>query len=310
MVEEGVEVPMLFSPNASDVKSVLTSQTDLENAPEGLGIFGTVAPELNSDSFAIQNIFNNVHLHYVAPDWTYDYLLYWSKGATYSFVGVYPYSADASTLGSGAVTYGFNQSTYESTISIPVSANWQTPDLMYGFAARDLTSVENYSIVPINLKHAFAALEFKVVNASGITVNSISDVALKNIIIGGTMNAGDMTVATTWTNTTRSAEGTWGGYTRSGAVLSNIPYGNTEYTLYNGAFVVIPQEVVNTTASISFTKVAGDKSDPIEFTLGNVGDIRRWEAGKKYTYLMTLQSTTITFTVTVVDWIENIYNLN
>lgn len=302
-IEEEERPTMSFSPLSgeqnADVKSLINSQTELQ-ANGVLGLFGTLS-YTSSD----QEIFNNDYLHYANNAWTYDYLLYWVKGGFYNFAALYPYTAkNVPGIGSGAATYSFTNS--GTTLSLPVETNWQSPDLMYGFATRDLTTVEDYSTVPINLKHAFAAVEFKVVNASGVTVTDLSDVALKNIIMSGTMSCSTNS-ALSWTLGARS-DGS--NYTRSGVVFQSLAYNNTEHSLFNGPFVVIPQEVVRTSASISFSKTGGDENNSVELSLGNVADVQRWEAGKKYTYIINLQSTAITFTVSVVDWNEYTYNLN
>jgi len=296
----GNETPyMSFTPIHTETKALLNSQEDLQDS-DGVGLFGTLSRT------ASQTIFSNDRLQYADDSWSYGYVLWWIKGGFYDFAAVYPYTDDEASIGSGKANYSYSPS--GSTISISnISANWESPDLMYGFAERDLTTSENYSTVPINMNHAFASVEFRILNASGEAVRNISDISLKQIISSGSVSATSNNIKPDWTLGTRSNTG----YTRSGVVFPTVEYNREEHSLFNGPVVVIPQQVLNAGTTLSFNKTGGDNQTSISVNLSNIGKIQNWEAGKKYSYLITLQSTTITYTVEVVDWIEDpIYNLN
>lgn len=288
--------------HVEDTRSTIENQSQL-NTSEGLGLFGTLSYGTGTPA-----IFNNDRLHYNGSGWTYDYMLFWTKGGFYNFAAVFPYTADATTTGSGKATYTHNNGVV--TIGMnDIQADLNTPDVMCGFATRDLTVTEDYSVVPLELNHAFAAVDFVVVNASGEDVTSISDIDLKNIATSGSFtwsSASPKNVS--WTAGPVSSASN---YTRAGNVLSSaLTTGPAQYSLYGGYFMTVPQELYGTSAAISFTKEGGNNENNPTLSLGNITQIRRWEAGHKYTYIITLQSTAITFTVEVVDWIEHRYNLN
>ena len=246
---------------------------------------------------------------------------YWIEGSDYRFTLVSPYSApgtaaSGANIGSGAVDYDYTTGGY----TIPVTeVSKGSPDLMVGSAQRNIPvepSETDFRPVEVNMKHAFAAVEFKIMNSSGKTIVGINDVKFTGLKVDGTLTvlpSGEIGLSN-WT-TSGTANST--NYTNSGDIpgSTNFVYGTNEaVSVFSGPVVVIPQlvEVGNASEHIYFSfKYKRDKestyTDSIQYDLSDPSIVeaygfRTWEAGKKYIYTATITTNTIIFQVDVKDW--------
>ena len=171
------------------------------------------------------------------PCWDYDNTQYWISNASYNFCAVCPYEAPCTfSDAEGVVRLG----NYEATTG--------GPDLLYASAQRNLAEQEDFSTVHLNFRHACAALQFNLVNASNATL-----IDVRNIRLYGLHNVGSFSFG---------ADGS-AGWVFSGSVLNEysqafggactLPNGglpvnlNVRHSLYDeGAILVLPQTIYKT----------------------------------------------------------------
>lgn len=253
-------------------------------------------------------LFDAEHLYYDAelPGWDYATPQYWISGALYRFCAVCPYVAPSSfTNEEGMVTIG----NYASTTG--------APDLLYASTKRDLTGGDDFSTVPLNFRHACAAVQFNIVNASNATLTDV-----RNIRLVGLHNKGhfhfDAEGSAFWsldesTVSPSAASQPFGGACTlpSGGLPVNL---NVRHSLYDeGAILVLPQTIYKTAVTLHLEYI---KASDAEYAIRNIelgwlgGQTpNEWKAGEKYEYTLTITDNTITTEVKVVDWIDHYVDL-
>ena len=243
---------------------------------------------------------------------------YWIEGCDYRFTLVSPYSApgteaSGANIGSGAVTYDYTTGGY--TIDV-TGVSKGSPDLMVGSAQRNIPvepSETDFRPVEVNMKHAFAAVEFKIMNSSGKAITEIKNIQLTGLKVNGTLTVPTSGVFA-FADWATSGDSNNTNYTANDNVLSsNFAYGTSEtVSVFGGPVVVIPQQVENTATHISFSfkyRKSGDTEDrdvvPYDLSsteIANAYHFSNWEPGKKYTYTATITTDAIIFHVEVKDW--------
>lgn len=307
---------------------------------QSIGIYGVMSRENPSD---IREIFSNDALSYSTTDgtWTYGLTKYWISQYEYSFWAVYPYSSqpDAGAAdpvqpcysldagkdpATGLSDYSLNISGYEIT-----SENLRT-DLMLGASYRDQRSGTDPSAVPITLRHALAAVNFRIRNGSDNKIEKIG-----NLVFSGLKYQCDISLGAL---TSENADGqdilsvSSAGYSNIlsqdkgySSLVFSIPEGGIEpnmseyYSLSGGAFMVVPQRVIDGGSAaprdISLTFDVWFEGGVYRSFIVNLSDnttagTEEWKEGMKYTYSITLTGTDIIFDVIVVDWIDDNVQLN
>lgn len=267
----------------------------------GIGVFGAVVYQGGT---VAETIFDNEHLMYeTGKGWYYaEPVRYWIPESKYVFAGIYPYAE--------AAYYAFDAQTGVLTVADYESGEGHIDeDLMYASHARDLALTTNREAVPLAMHHACAALQFKIINASGSTITAIEDIALTGLLHNGTLTVQSDGTAT-WTMVDeRVAEDdttTFGG-------TFAMPEGGFEDDIRNplplydkGIITVLPQVLRG--QAVKLTMRINGTTEARTVNLSNIAD--KWEAGKRYVYTMTLTNDTIAFDVTVLDWIEEEIDLN
>ena len=166
-----------------------------------------------------------------------------------------------------------------------------------------VTSSDTTSPVELQLHHAFALLEFRFVNASSAAVSSVSGIALEGVQYKGSFGfSEDGTSSLSVASDLVAADSNI--YVGS-LSATNIPVDlSTSYNLFEnmGTLVVMPQEVYHKSAELKMQVAGGVR---MGVNLGNTNSVYTWEAGKKYIYTMTLTTSTITFDVSVREWIRD-----
>lgn len=321
------EITFGASADAMATKALVTSTDDLksDNKVAAYGMFtyqehASKVYEGNALKYEVRNDATGTPDMWRAWDGTNWISKYWIEGCDYSFTLASPYSApgtaaSGTNVGSGAINYDYTTGGY----TIPVTGiTKNSPDLMLGSAKRSIPvepSETDFRPVPVNMKHAFAAVEFKIMNSSGKAITEIKNIQLTGLKVNGTLTVPTSGVFA-FADWATSGDSNNTNYTTNDNVLSsNFAYGTSEtVSVFGGPVVVIPQlvEVGNASEHIYFSfKYKRDKentyTDSIRYDLSDPSIVeaygfRTWEAGKKYIYTATITTNTIIFQVDVKDW--------
>lgn len=252
-------------------------------------------------------LFDAERLYYNAelPGWDYNNTQYWISKASYNFCAVCPYDAPCTfSDAEGRVVLG----NYEATTG--------GPDLLYASAQRNLAENEDFSTVPLNFRHACAAVQFNLVNASNATLTDV-----RNIRLYGLYNVGSFSF-----EADGSAEWIFNGtvlneYSQAFGGACTLPEGglpvnlNVRHSLYDGgAILVLPQTIYKTDVTLHLEyKKQGDAEYAIRnIQLGRLSSTSaptEWKPGEKYEYNLTITDNTITTEVKVVDWVDHYVEL-
>lgn len=312
---------------------------------QSIGIYGVMSRENPSD---IREIFSNDALSYSTTDgaWTYGLTKYWISQYEYSFWAVYPYSSqpDAGAAdpvqpcysldagkdpATGLSDYSLNISGYEIT-----SENLRT-DLMLGASYRDQRSGTDPSAVPITLRHALAAVNFRIRNGAQSKVLSVG-----NLMFGGMKYGCDVAMsAALSSDTDGSLAVSSDSYSEIYPADASSPYSasqnNPLFTVPDGGLdpdltesgyrdlfrdgtvFVVPQRVVKASTSSRDISMSFDveyeddnkRTYNVSLSSNTTSETEEWLPGKKYTYNITLTENRIIFNVVVADWIDDIVNL-
>ncbi len=296
---DSVETPRHTIGFVSQVnRSIVEGVENLRNG-EGVKLFGTAT--LTSGD--IIRLFDAERLYFDTDlnDWNYVNTRYWAPQADHRFYAVWPYDTNATF------------SDEEATVTINHTADANGADLLYAVASRNLLNNEDYSTVSLSFRHACAALQFSIINASDAIVTNVS-----NIYLTGVQNKGSFTFGIAGTanweldgSVVASTDRT----TFGGDNLTNLAIDiNTKHSLYaGGAVVVPPQEILNTEIllHLEIKKQGNATAEVKDVMLGKLGASApiEWEAGKKYEYTLTVTENAIVSNVKVVPWIDHYVDL-
>ena len=250
--------------------------------------------------FDAERLFYNTEL----PGWDYNNTQYWMSNASYRFCAVCPYDAPCVfSDADGKVTFA----NYEGATG--------GPDILYAAANRDLAQNEDFSTVMLQFRHACAAVQFNIINASNAVLTNV-----QNIRLVGLQNRGhfsfDATGTASW-----ALDGTIvDDYSQSFGGACTLPNGglpvnlNVKHSLYDGgALLVLPQTIYKTNVKLHLEYIKqGDAEYAVRnIELGWIGGLTptEWKPGEKYEYNLTITDNTITTEVRVVDWIDHYVDL-
>lgn len=280
-------------------RALIDSDADLRE--QDIKLFGAYTLDgRTARLFDAERLYYNTEL----PGWDYDNTQYWISKASYSFCAVYPYNAPCTFYNEeGKVIFG----NYEATTG--------GPDLLYASAKRDLAQAYDVSTVPLTFRHACAAVQFNLINASNATLTDV-----RNIRLVGLQNRGNFSFdadgAASW-----ALDGTVvDTYSQAFGGACTLPNGglpvnlNVKHSLYDGgALLVLPQTIYKKPVTLHLEYIKqGDAEYAIRnIELGWLGGLTptEWKPGEKYEYNLTLTDNTITFEVNVVDWIDHYVDL-
>lgn len=239
------------------------------------------------------------------PGWDYDNTQYWISKASYSFCAVCPYDAPCSfSDAEGRVRLG----NYEATTG--------GPDLLYASAQRNLAENEDFSTVPLNFRHACAAVQFNIINASNATLTDV-----QNIRLVGLHNVGSFSFGANGSAEWVLSDAILNEYSQAFGGACTLPDNglpvnlNVRHSLYDvGAILVLPQTIYKTDVTLHLEyKKQGDAEYAIRnILLGRLTNTTaptEWKSGEKYEYNLTITDNTITTEVRVVDWIDHYVDL-
>ncbi len=298
---EPIDAPRTINFGSKVTKSDLIEDA-IELRTQDIQVYGSY----NLDG-RVGNQFDGERLYYnnLLPGWDYDNTQFWISSALYHFCAVSPYDVPCS----------YSDADGKATLS-NYSSDVTADDLLYAAVDRDLRGGDDFSAVVLPFKHACAAVEFVLVNASTRVVTNV-----RNIRLVGLHNTGDFVFD--------SAGGEW---IFDGTVVEpdspeqpftavcTLPAGglpvnvDAEHSLYDsGAVLVLPQSIYKTPVTLHLEYIKeGDAEYAVrDIELGYLnGDVpREWNAGEKYKYRMTITDNTIAFTVTEIPWVDHYVEL-
>lgn len=318
----------------SDVSGMVTGSGELGYSVYGLKMAVNPSGAEVSDFF-MQN--EKVYSKDGGATWMYDDIKYWSPSAKHYFFALYPYFDDSDDTYDLGIVYERNKE--EECIDIKGSngdlytgqyvgsAGLSTsPDILYGMSLH--SELFDVSTVPekvsFDMKHAFAAICFRIKNVSEYDISSLSPGSGDMIRVTGLYNAS--------TSLSLSADGAvWPVsvtgddkiYTSSDFEfrLDEISPGADSwstgeyYPSENEAWytaLVIPQDFSSLTVSLEFSVKFSEGTDKTysltlsDYPVGSTAGTRYvYQAGNKYVYELSISGTAIACQVNVVDWIED-----
>lgn len=269
-----------------------------------LKLFGTYTLDGNTVRlFDAERLFYNTAAE--TPCWDYNNTQYWISKASYNFCAVCPYEAPCTfSDAEGRVVLG----NYEATTG--------GPDLLYASAQRNLAENDDFSTVHLNFRHACAALQFNIINASNATLIDVRNIRLVGLHNVGSFHFGangsaQWILSETVLNELSQAFG--------GACTlpdNGLPVNlDVRHPLYDvGTILVLPQTIYKTDVTLHLEyKKQGDAEYAIRnIQLGRLASPSvptEWKSGEKYEYNLTITDNTITTEVRVVDWIDHYVDL-
>ena len=226
--------------------------------------------------------------------WEYSPLKYWIQDGTHDFRAVFPAPA--------AGNYSYDKDNDELDVQFTMGPD---DELLVASAQYSAASRTNDKVA-LNFQHACAAVRFLFTDGTNEYV--LKSFQLENITTAGTLSYGS---TTTWTpSSTDTKVYPWA---LSSWAIPPADAQTGEGTAPEGWYYVIPQSLSTTAddaAVVSFTYAVGpgatDQVLPVTLKLntsGSTSNITAWEAGKIYTYKISIQANAIDFDVTWTDWV-------
>ena len=224
------------------------------------------------------------------PTWDYrDGTRYWTEGKLYDFYAVYPATGVAADVKEGTITI----ENFDCTATGKDAVDLMTATALNVSADK---MIQDDLAVGLKFQHKLARVKF-------ITISEGDAITITEAKLYGISHTGDFN------------EGTW---TPDATSSSDIPSFNTEslsisnndtdeHLLFGGDLLLIPQDLDNAATFVFTYQYAGEtETHSVSSTLSTVGDVTAWDAGKSYSYLISIpqQPVDVTLTVTVTDWKE------
>ena len=222
----------------------------------------------------------------------------WPINQPLRFYAIHPYDGTAARFGGNAsgITYNY---------TLPTNVENQQ-DLLY--ASSDVLAYREDCIAPLNFRHALAAIEFSLGSEPNFGVN-ITSLAIKNVNTQGTLTlpstatSGESPAAATWSNL-----GTTGNISLTGLNVETDGHPNMAITTGNKTFMALPcSDLSGVVIEIGFSDGT---------TMNTTLTSGEWRAGYTYTYKLSKQEETFTYTLqtygnyTNSGWGALLYNEN
>lgn len=277
-----------------------------------------------------------VSVSYVGDDdriWKPDFNYYWPLQGSLTFFAYWPYSLDPDyTEGTNQLNFG--TFTVESTVANQVDV------LVSSFTENQIENTASYTDgsvtsavngVPIQFNHMLSQVVFTAAAASDVYTSGLS-FKINNITVGARGTSASMTVVPgstpSWADPTSLTAYTvineaFPNDATDGGVAANW-LATSQSTQIGDALLMIPNSDFNGVDDTDNNKAAAGNDDEyvtVTYTLyrmndglamgqktvkfwlnDNQGTVDNWEAGKKYTYQLTIGLDKIYFAPTVSSW--------
>ena len=257
---------------------------------------------------------SNIYNSYWSPAKSY----YWPKDGYLTFAAYSPTAANAHTDITYSVTNGIQMNDF--TIQAPAAQY----DLMLSNRATDQTSEkmvintpDPYDGVQIVFTHALTAIDFTVKTAKNYTTDNYT-IDLKSITITNAYSKGDLTqfanidqgtAGNNWTDYKEEAS-----YLVPNSAIASLTDSAKEITpdANTADLILLPQALTHSPNKVSVVVEytvshpdMGGKSVKYTTTLPlDNGTISTWDAGKRYTYNISIGMEEVIFAPTVKDWVS------
>ena len=292
----------------------LTCTPNVYGDHERIGVWGQYSTTEDGQQ-RTYNVFNATPLTYAPKleytnpynDWNYPgEARFWMTNSQYSFRACYPQALMTSLM-----------TQMEATIiqGGPINTSVLQEDMLVAASYVDIQTEMPSGPVPLDMKHIFAALKFKVRPADGYTPSSgegITSCWLQNkgtatnlfSPSGYLLHTGNENPEITWytyesssapmykwEHTGLSIAGENDLYTESGTVSGH------EYTGNEGWILVVPQQVQGGTLQFCYTmNSAGSHVFSVDIPA------IKYEHGKRYTYILEISGAGVDIKLTIADW--------
>ena len=263
-------------------------------------------------SSANTTVFNGDDVSYDGTDWTYTPLRFWdSNAASYTFYAASPAgkiaTADAQTgeFTSNSITFaGKDNDILVADKTVVAKADFGNP-------------------VNLSFNHIASLVDFKVKKHAEIAAATVAVTSfqLNNIDNVGTFSVNDAYTGShpvvTWNPTARGAYSNTSGVTSVATLPDNVGTDGSDFLINH--LVAMPQTFRTDeniqTVTIDYTITSGGDTiaNTATFNLktfdktDDKGDndilISGWEAGKHYTFYITINANAIVFTASITDWV-------
>ncbi|MDE6272124.1 MAG: fimbrillin family protein [Muribaculaceae bacterium] len=311
--EEGERVELSFATSGATRASV-TADINTEGARFAVCGDMLKAESGNSDSKRVV-IFNNTEVEYDGANWSYGETRYWLPNYEYSFVAIHP----ASLISEATVTdsqYSGSKLSFRYTIPMLEGDRINRVELSDIIAAthRRKYNDDGYlSASPVNLNffHTLSRINFlleyegqaETVTITKIELEGVDKTATFTLVPAPLLDSGIRTddYALSWSDLSDRG-------TLIADINTDVSTGETQSLCPdNDALFMIPQPDNNgIIMKISYVYDRSDDSE--EQTLTAQTPIGGWEAGKIYSYFITLniveEKVNMIFDVNVTDWKE------
>lgn len=257
--------------------------------------------------------------YYNSSTW-YNNTYYWTPGAAHRFYAIFPtYAVDASA----PLNYTINEKTQvvkmpEVTAGTRYDYTNNCQDILYGIRnIPEQFHVQDYpEKVQLTMRHACAALVFRIRNLTGSPINRIlptgdegwDKMYIKGVKYKGRMDLNPSGISWTLENDLTSKELYVKPLTAGAGTLAN---GATSVNTFTA--IVLPQNFGSASMLHRFCVYNTGSDTPIKFELdlAKVSVVHdgvksyEWRPGYRYIYTMDVTDTHIICTVSVVPWIED-----
>lgn len=290
------ELPISVSVSLPQTKaSIFDTQASLINSEIGGGNMIVSAYVTDGEDKGARHI-DNVRVTYFADakDWRFTNAAgayvnyYWPKQDKLDFFAYFPVDLTKTGVTSVAYTYPDGPSF---NYSLPLDSQDGIQEFIYSYATNQDGSTPN---VQLDFHHPFAAVKFEL--GTSYRLEKMHCIKLEKIYYTGSYSTDD--------------EGKWQmnlGNT-TGTLNISIEKGVPDPINFNspigGPYLIAPQIIPDDAEFvIEFTRLDGIR-DSKKIKLKTLGGIAEWEAGKLYTYNISLGNTEeeILFKVTVENW--------
>ena len=263
-----------FSPQA-ETRALINAPADMA---DGFSVWGWYSSQDGTSTN--RQVFDGDLVRYAdGTGWTYDDTQYWTPNSTYSFYGVYPSTGANVTC---SAEDGLIVADVKTSLGSSID---DATDLMTAVTSVNYTSGEQTVQMPF--RHELCRVTVMVQMMPG--VKATVGVGLKNVTIGGTLTrTGDVS---SWKTSGTSSQ--------SMGPVSDL---NKDYTFFDA--LLIPQATQDIRLDIEVQYENETSGTTTSRSIASLGT-DKWERGKSYRYIATINSDYIVFDgFTVDEWDE------
>lgn len=279
--QEEATVGISFNASVENNQTGLQAKSIVEDVDgmESFTIWGWYSPQdVNS------TVFDRVRVDNDGGLWSYGEPRYWLRGRTYDFFAVYPDAGTLEQSGAGVAC------TEDGAVTVRDFDARFGHDLMTA-CSLDMSG-DNPRPVPLDFSHMLTCVSFYVQRGSlweADDIVTLEAASLSPVSVKGTLGYDAVSGQASWSDT--AAEG----FTMDSPVELASGSGG-EYIFRregNGSLFLLPQDIGAVRISVTYS--SRKYAEQMRSASLTTTTIVRWEAGRRYTYTLTLQPDMIVF---------------